>query len=613
MDRHRSFLETICRICAEVIASACKYNVRGVADIIEDVYEDQDGSDIKKDHPETESTFLCQRCYKNLKKWNDQHQKFLKYKKKNPHSDKVFTSTVKLPPSIEHPWVHLGAECPCSADHVSDEDDNAAGQEDGEEDQLGGADDNTGPLDDSTADDNTGPLDDSTNQAQEQDVLGEDGCTPSKLLKLSLTPIESPSDKLSERQKRSNIQAKRSIKFSYSKAVVDEISGEVTFAEDQVKKVFTAPDSFEPDRVENAAVAKFYFCQICGNFPINGMVNIKCMHFYCTQCIGNLQETIPTSQCPASDEDGQKCRHPTTDLYKMSGFLSKIHDSLGIACKNVHCEEYLKLSEIDEHQLQCKKKGSYKRQAESISKSRSKPLHKKVSEELDALMKWCEKQKVSACDFLFFALGKKIRDEAPALEESIQDIFKVFLEGKDVEKFTPMMGLALKLDINLSHRQYVKLSAKKVFGKLPDISKVRRAADQLDPGNVHYQVVSKSTGEMIREHVAVVKSGIIDVDHDLGHLSFGDLNPNIHGFRATLCDSVAKQFEELYPDIAKALVNNEVANEDNARKFKLFTKVAFDGTSAPVKSDKGASRLPVSNWLRGTLCLVAVQVSLTTF
>ena len=68
MDRHRSFLETICRICAEVIASANKYNVLGVADIIEDVYEGQDGSDIKNDHPETESSFLCQRCCKNLKK-----------------------------------------------------------------------------------------------------------------------------------------------------------------------------------------------------------------------------------------------------------------------------------------------------------------------------------------------------------------------------------------------------------------------------------------------------------------------------------------------------------------------------------------------------------------
>ena len=122
-------------------------------------------------------------------------------------------------------------------------------------------------------------LDDSTNQAPEQDVIGEEGCTPFKLLKLSLTPVESPSDKLSERQKRSNIQAKRSIKFSYSKAVVDEISGEVTFAENQVKKVFTSSDSFEPDRVENAAVAKFYFCKICGNFPRNEMVNIKCMHF----------------------------------------------------------------------------------------------------------------------------------------------------------------------------------------------------------------------------------------------------------------------------------------------------------------------------------------------
>ena len=51
MDRHRSFLETICRICAEVIASTSKYNVRGVAEIIQDVYEDQDGCDIKNDHP----------------------------------------------------------------------------------------------------------------------------------------------------------------------------------------------------------------------------------------------------------------------------------------------------------------------------------------------------------------------------------------------------------------------------------------------------------------------------------------------------------------------------------------------------------------------------------
>ena len=127
---------------------------------------------------------FCQRCYKNLKKWNDQNQKFLKCKK-------VFTSSVKLPPSIEHPWVHLEAECPSSADHVSEEDDDAAGQEDGEEDQLGGADENTGHLDDST------------NQAPEQDdVIGEEGCTPSKLSKLSLTPVESPSDKLNERQKR---------------------------------------------------------------------------------------------------------------------------------------------------------------------------------------------------------------------------------------------------------------------------------------------------------------------------------------------------------------------------------------------------------------------------
>ena len=56
---------------------------------------------------------------------------------------------------------------------MSEEDDDAAGQEDGEEDQLGGADENTGHLDDST------------NQAAEQDVIGEKGCTPSKRVLLS--------------------------------------------------------------------------------------------------------------------------------------------------------------------------------------------------------------------------------------------------------------------------------------------------------------------------------------------------------------------------------------------------------------------------------------------
>ena len=124
---------------------------------------------------------------------------------------------------------------------------------------------------------------------------------------------------------------------------------------------------------------------------------------------------------------------------------------------------------------------------------------------------------MSPCDFLLFALSKKIRDEAPSLEEPIQDIFKLFIAGEEADRITPEMALAIKMDVNLSHRQYVQLSSQKVLGKLPHISKVRKAADHLDPGNVYYEVVDKISGEVIRDHAAVAKSGITYVDQDLGH------------------------------------------------------------------------------------------------
>ena len=50
---------------------------------------------------------------------------------------------------------------------------------------------------------------------------------------------------------------------------------------------------------------------------------------------------------------------------------------------------------------------------------------------------------------------------------------------------------------------------------------------------------------------------------------------------------------------------------DPDKKIKVYAKVCFDGTSAPLKSSKGASRLPVSNWLRGTVGIVGCRDSLS--
>ena len=199
------------------------------------------------------------------------------------------------------------------------------------------------------------------------------------------------------------------------------------------------------------------------------------------------------------------------------------------------------------------------------------------------------------------------------MEETVQEAFKSFLmrKEKEAENISPMMGLALKIDTNLSHRQYIKLSSAKILGKLPGMARVRKAGSLLDPGNVDYLVVSKNTGEIVRMHGAIPESGLCDADDDLGHLSFGDLNVNVHGFRATLYDTIAKLLEETYPDILKELEKNPGALADQERKMVAHIKVCFDGTNAPLRSDKGASRLSVANWLRCTVCLVAVQVKNT--
>ena len=254
-----------------------------------------------------------------------------------------------------------------------------------------------------------------------------------------------------------------SLKWGFSKATEDKDSGEVVMADQTVKKIFTSQDAISIDRLENIDVAKFYICRICGNFPKTVKVNVKCMHFYCIQCIDNFQASIDTTKCPATSEDGEACRHPTNELFKLSGFLVEIHSSIKVSCKNPLCEEYLKFSEIDEHEAACKKRGSYKRQADSLSTSRSKPLHKDADAAIGVLMHWCDKHYVSPCDFLLFALRKNIAQEVPGLEDSIEDIFERFLEKKEADIITPDMGLALKLEANLSKRQYIKLCSKKVL------------------------------------------------------------------------------------------------------------------------------------------------------
>ena len=87
-----------------------------------------------------------------------------------------FSSTSKLPPSIENPLVHLENGCLCSAGKIDDTAEKSDTDEDEHEASRAG------------------------------DNVDDEGYPPSKLQKLSLTPIESPSDKLTIREQRKMCQ-----------------------------------------------------------------------------------------------------------------------------------------------------------------------------------------------------------------------------------------------------------------------------------------------------------------------------------------------------------------------------------------------------------------------
>lgn len=135
MERHIAYVEKFCRICSKNCEehAARKHNLDKVSDIVKEAYREKDGCDISIDNELTESKVVCQACLVLLKRWNKDWQAFRKFKQKNPNSEREFSSSHKLPDSIENPIIHLDHDCPCQAanpDNDEIEDDDAASGDD---------------------------------------------------------------------------------------------------------------------------------------------------------------------------------------------------------------------------------------------------------------------------------------------------------------------------------------------------------------------------------------------------------------------------------------------------------------------------------------------------
>ena len=563
MEGHIAYINKFCRFCKKEVKD--NFTVEKLADVINFCYR-KDNVDIKSDEKTSQSRVMCRGCYKNFKKGEEE----MKHLKKNPNSSMKFS--YKIPVYSENVIVHHEL-CQCRE------------------------------------------------SIPKQHQADATGCTPSKVMKLSEEPLESPSDKLTAREVKAKTPTRRSIKFL--KWAGDDVAfdnnNEAAGDSESVRKVYIAQDSFHPSRISNMEIGKFFICRVCGQFPQTVKYSMKCHHMYCKTCIENYKLNVDSTKCPPSfidtgHEDSNKCIVPSSpdDIQDISGFIKEIFEALGVKCRNQHCKEVLTVNEVSRHDAQCKVRGAYTDR--SLMTTKYEPLRQDASKAIDYVINWSQEHRVSPCDFLFFALKRLISKEAPSLEESVQQVFKIFLQkAEPAANMTPLEGLALKIGADLSNSQYQKLRRNKMVGEvIPSLVRVTKAKEMLDPGNVEYKVFLKSGGQEVEHHKAQPNSGIIDVDDDLGPFSYGDLNINVQGCRATLHDTIAKLFEEKYLEIESWMIEKKVYDSiqgDPDREVKVYVKVCLDGTTAAVKSAKGASRLPIPNWLRGTVGIVGAEIT----
>ena len=576
MEDHKSYTDGFCRLCDSKLQGHNQYKVLSWSQEINHAYR-SDNIDISRDDPICQSSLICQVCYRNLQKVKEE----MKHKKKNPTSSKHFR--YQMPPYRENVKVHLVKDCLCQQEGAEPAPDPAA--------EPGGVEGHDNP-----------------------DHLM--GVTPSKVRRLMELPEVSPSDKPTAREARKKTPRRTHIKFEHTPGEIFE-TGEVHLEEASVRKVFTSTDSFPANRISHLEVGRFFLCRVCGQYPKTAKASKMCLHIYCALCIDNYKRGVESSKCPPAHQDDNnddKCIVPSSasDIVMISSFVKEIHESIKISCKNEHCEESYNVKEILDHEQSCKKREFHHKDKKSLESTRSKPLLKDADLAIDNVVQWSQTHKVSPCNFLFFALKRLITREAPELKESVQSVFKLFLKKADLKtRLTAIEGLAVKTNADMSNLQYRSLRRNKLFRDLlPSIQSVTNAKETLDPGNVDYKVFKKSNGELIEIHSAQPNSGIIDVDEDLGNFSYGDLNINVQGCRATLHDTICKLLEEKYPEIEEHLKESKVYDSfysDHERKMTVYAKVCFDGTSAAVKSAKGDSRLPISNWLRGTVGIVGVD------
>ena len=568
---HKQKLPYFCRICGEAVLKLDVMLMKkkeSAEKFVTRYYGHGFEGDNVNEHPSK----VCIKCYNKLKWWSENKAKFDKNKKRNEEKGLTYETKCSVPDTLEKGKLAclLSSGCKvCSFEQFI-------------EVKLPDSNSNIEP-------------------------------SPSKYQKLTENPVISPSDALKRKSlsnARTECKARKSILIEKTESAYQQ-EGE----KEQIK-IYVSEQVFDINQCEDSDLALLFSCALCSNIPKFPFKVPGCNHIVCLSCIQNYRKMTKSSKCPF-----QNCKqvYDENQIVSLSGRELAVFNTLRMNCTNNFCKFQSKISLIDEHSKECKKRGTYKNV--KLRNQRANVAEIKLKELNLTVQNFCKDNKLDMIDVLFYQLRQELRNKNSSLSTNVDKLYEYYTSGNDeVNDFlpvkpNPLRSAALKAHSNLTVGQYLKIrqfeqneTSQDNETKLAPYKQMLQAEKECDVANVDYKLIDKTSHNTVQEHKATLEDPTIDISEDVGCLPPGLVNIPVDGSRISIVDALSSNLSQKYPEIVKSVAQNYPGLWLPDYTLRVHAKVAWDGTLGKSWTCKGRDREESDHWLAGCLGILQVDI-----
>ena len=180
--------------------------------------------------------------------------------------------------------------------------------------------------------------------------------------------------------------------------------------------------SLSVDRFNSVDVAQVFVCTVCRAVPCVPVVT-SCSHIFCKECItGWFSNSAACPVCRSIVEE--------TEISPLRGQLLHIYESLQLSC--VHCADFFKISEIENHEMTCQFVKSkklfdvstrtkvFRLPLSSVSAKHAR--HKRLKPVISSVDSFCAANNENKADVYFFLLKDTLKSQGDARWKDIDNL-----------------------------------------------------------------------------------------------------------------------------------------------------------------------------------------------